>query len=115
MSLLSILDYQAGNIQSVQRAVVRAGGQSRVITTASEVLEAEKLILPGVGHFGNAMAYLRAHGLVEALHEKVIHQQTPVLGICLGMQLMCASSEEGSVDGLGWFDAQVTRMQVQDT
>jgi imidazole glycerol-phosphate synthase subunit HisH len=115
MSLLSILDYQAGNIQSVQRAVVRAGGQSRVITTASEVLEAEKLILPGVGHFGNAMAYLRAHGLVEALHEKVIHQQTPVLGICLGMQLMCASSEEGCVDGLGWFDAQVTRMQVQDT
>jgi imidazole glycerol-phosphate synthase subunit HisH len=61
------------------------------------------------------MAYLRAHGLVEVLHEKVIHQQTPVLGICLGMQLMCASSEEGCVDGLGWFDAQVTRMQVQDT
>lgn len=112
---ISILDYQAGNIQSVQRAVTRARGQSRVITTASEVLEAEKLILPGVGHFGKAMAYLRAHGLVEALHEKVISQQTPVLGICLGMQLMCASSEEGSADGLGWFDAHVTRMQVQDT
>jgi imidazole glycerol-phosphate synthase subunit HisH len=117
--MISILDYKAGNIQSVQRAIARIGGESMLITSADEVLLAEKLILPGVGHFGKAMAYLKESGLSEALNEKVLVQKTPVLGICLGMQLMCAHSEEGAFGsaqppGLGWFDAKVTRMEVTD-
>ncbi len=115
---ISILDYQAGNIRSVQRAITRVGGKSIIISSADEVLNAEKLILPGVGHFGKTMTYLKEFGLMEALNEKVLVQKTPVLGICLGMQLMCNHSDEGSLGsptGLGWFDAKVTRMEVLDT
>jgi imidazole glycerol-phosphate synthase subunit HisH len=83
--MISILDYKAGNIQSVQRAIARIGGESMLITSADEVLLAEKLILPGVGHFGKAMAYLKESGLSEALNEKVLVQKTPVLGICFGL------------------------------
>ncbi|PHR49831.1 MAG: imidazole glycerol phosphate synthase subunit HisH [Fluviicola sp.] len=112
---ISVLDYQAGNIASVSRAITRIGEDCKVITTAEEVLKANKIILPGVGHFGKAMEYLHSQGLVEALHEKVIVQHTPILGICLGMQLMCKYSEEGNVTGLSWFDAHVTKMKVKDT
>jgi imidazole glycerol-phosphate synthase subunit HisH len=112
---ISLLDYQSGNIQSVKRAVERIGGVCKVIQTPKEVMQAEKLILPGVGNFGKVMAYLQEHNLVDALNKSVLEQKTPVLGICLGMQLMCTHSEEGNADGLGWFDLQIKRMQVNDS
>ena len=112
--MISILDYQMGNIQSVVRKLQRLGASVKVISRPEEVIAAEKLILPGVGHFGKAMAYLHETGLIEALNKAVLENKVPVLGICLGMQLMCAQSQEGERNGLGWFDAQVTRIQPAD-
>lgn len=86
-----------------------------VINSPEEVLKAEKLILPGVGHFGKAMEQLEQLNLVEALNQAVLEKKTPILGICLGMQLMAKSSEEGNVKGLGWFDADIVRFKVSDT
>ena len=111
---ISILNYQMGNIQSVARQLERLGATVKIMSTASEVLEAEKIILPGVGHFGKAMAHLHDQGLVEALNKAVLEKGVPILGICLGMQLMCAYSEEGNVQGLGWFEARVTHFQIED-
>ena len=73
-----------------------------------------KIILPGIGHFGKAMSKLRELRLLDVLHEAVLVKQKPVLGICLGMQLMAKKSEEGNADGLGWFDAEVIKFRVSD-
>ncbi len=115
MQTISILDYHMGNIQSVVRKVQRLGHACMVINSPEEVLKAEKLILPGVGHFGKAMEQLEQLNLVEALNQAVLEKKTPILGICLGMQLMAKSSEEGNVKGLGWFDADIVRFKVSDT
>lgn len=77
-------------------------------------MNAKKLVLPGVGHFQAAMQCLQSTGLTEALNVAVLEKQVPVLGICLGMQLMARKSEEGSVDGLGWFDAEVVKMRAKN-
>jgi glutamine amidotransferase len=113
--MITIVDYQMGNLQSVKRAFNRLGVEVRIATKPNEILSAKKLILPGVGHFGKAMDHLKETGLLEALNEAVLVKKTPVLGICLGMQLMTKHSEEGDCEGLGWFDAEVVRFQVNDT
>ena len=76
------------------------------------IAQAERLILPGVGHFGQAMDNLKKLGLIAILNDLVIESKIPVLGICLGMQLMTKSSEEGDVEGLGWFDCNTEKMKV---
>jgi imidazole glycerol-phosphate synthase subunit HisH len=83
-----------------------------VTSDAGEIYRADKLILPGVGHFGTAMARLAKLGLLAPLNETVLSRRTPVLGICLGLELMATSSEEGGVEGLGWLDAQTVRFDV---
>ena len=110
-----IVDYGMGNIHSVRRKVRQFGAECVVSSSPEAVLKAEKLILPGVGYFGQAMKNLHDSGLVEALNEAVLHRTTPVLGICLGMQLMAGHSEEGDADGLGWFDGTVIRFRIEDT
>jgi glutamine amidotransferase len=85
-----------------------------VTSDPGEVLRADKLLLPGVGHFGKAMEHLDTLGLVGALNEAVVVRQTPILGICLGMQLFARHSEEGDAEGLGWIDADVVRFAVHD-
>jgi glutamine amidotransferase len=112
---ISVLDFGAGNIRSVVRAVEKAGGRAVVIQSADEIKKAEKLILPGVGHFGQAMKRLNESDLIMALNEAASERKIPILGICLGMQLMCAHSEEGNTEGLAWFGARVTRMTVKDS
>ena len=77
-------------------------------------ISSDKIILPGVGHFGKAMDYLRHNNLDEALHKSVLVDKKPILGICLGMQLMCQISQEGESKGFGWFDASVTKMKVEN-
>jgi len=115
MPLITIVDYGMGNLHSVRRKLERIGAQVVVTSDPAAVAAAEKLVLPGVGHFGRAMENLRTLGLLDALGEAVHVRKTPLLGICLGMQLLAARSEEGDVEGLGWIDATVARFRVADT
>jgi glutamine amidotransferase len=108
---ISILNYQMGNPGSVKRTVERIGGCAQIIQTPAEILSASKIIIPGVGHFGTAMEILRDKNMIEPLHVMALEKKIPILGICLGMQLMSSFSEEGSSEGLGWFDAKVARFQ----
>jgi len=112
--IISILDYKMGNLSSVSRALYKNNIESRVINSYEEILNSDKIILPGVGHFGKAMDYLQSNDLDKALNKIIIEDKKPILGICLGMQLMCQISQEGESKGLGWFDASVTKMKVEN-
>lgn len=104
---ISIIDYGAGNIGSIVNMIRKLGGKAELVSTPEQVRAASKLILPGVGHFDFGMKTLNGSGLVEPVNEAVLHRGVPILGICLGAQLMTRSSEEGVLPGLGWFDAEV--------
>lgn len=98
--MIAIIKYNAGNIRSVQNAVMRLGYTSIITDNPEEIRKAKKVIFPGVGEASSAMAYLKERKLDEVL----ISLTQPVLGICLGLQLMCTSSEEGNTKCLGIFD-----------
>ncbi|MGC9460075.1 imidazole glycerol phosphate synthase subunit HisH [Vibrio genomosp. F10] len=98
--MISIINYGMGNIGSVANIIKKVGGECEIITTPEEVVAASKLLLPGVGSFDAGMAALRASGLEEAIKYSV-SKHTPLLGICLGMQLLLDKSEEGVSTGLG--------------
>ena len=104
-----------GNIHSVARKIKLLGFEYCVSARAEDLLSADRIILPGVGHFEKAMNNLKELQLIESLNEAVLVKKTPVLGICLGMQLMARSSKEGGSKGLGWFDAEVIPFSVSDT
>ena len=89
---ISILDYKMGNLSSVSRALYKNNIESRIINSYEEILNSDKIILPGVGHFGKAMDYLQFNDLDKALIKTIIEDKKPILGICLGMQLMCQIS-----------------------
>ncbi len=102
---IAIIDYGSGNVQSIQFALNRLGFEGHLTNNPHEIIEAESVIFPGVGQAESAMTKLRQSGL-----DKIIPQlKQPVLGICLGMQLMCNHSEEGNTKGLGIFDIAVKR------
>jgi len=103
-----------GNLGSVKRKLDLIGAKSIITANPNEIANASKLILPGVGHFGSAISEIQKRGLWEVLNIEVIIKKKPILGICLGMQLMAKHSEEGDVTGLGWFDADVVRFKVSD-
>jgi imidazole glycerol-phosphate synthase subunit HisH len=103
MSKIAIIKYNSGNVQSVQYALQRIGAESIVTDDAPEIRNASKVIFPGVGHANSAMQYLKEREL-----DKLIGSlQQPVLGICLGLQLMCNHSEEGDTKCMGIFDAEI--------
>lgn len=106
---LVIIDYGAGNIQSIKFAIQRLGFEAVLTSDVNQILAADKVIFPGVGEASSAMAKLKASGL-DNLIPKL---KQPVLGICLGMQLMCNSSEEGNTKGLGIFDVDVVKFSNQ--
>ena len=109
-----IIDYGAGNIKSIQFAFKRLGYEAKLSNAIEEIKAADKIIFPGVGHFSKAMENLKKLNVIQSLNEKVLEKKTPVLGICLGMQLMALSSEEGKSNGLGWFDATVRKFNIKD-
>jgi imidazole glycerol-phosphate synthase subunit HisH len=105
---VAIVDYGMGNIRSVQNAIEHLGGNSVLVADPIELLGYDKIILPGVGAFSQAISSLRETGLASALNERR-DSGAYILGICLGMQLMCAESEEDGIhQGLNWFPAKVT-------
>lgn len=106
---VAIVDYGMGNLRSVQNAVEHVGGKSAIVGNPADLSSYDKIILPGVGAFGQAIACLHQTGLATALNERR-EAGAHILGICLGMQLMCTVSEEdGAHEGLNWFAARVTR------
>ena len=108
--MIAIIDYDAGNIKSVEKAL-KTLGQDVVVTRDSEtILNADKVILPGVGAFGDAMGKLHDYGLVDVIYQ-VVEKKTPFLGICLGLQLMFESSEETpGVEGLGILKGKIVKI-----
>jgi glutamine amidotransferase len=109
--MIIILDYGMGNLGSIVNMLKKIGAQAKVATDFNEIRNADKLILPGVGAFDTSMKRLHELGLVEILNEQVIEQKKPVLGLCLGMQLITRGSEEGNQPGLGWVDAETVRFK----
>lgn len=109
--MIGIIDYGLGNLTSVAGAVDKLGFPAIITADPARLAEAEKLILPGVGAFGDGMRNLRERDLVAPLTDLVMRRRKPLLGICLGFQLMARSSEEfGAHEGLGWIDARIERL-----
>ena len=112
--MIAIIDYDAGNIKSVEKALQYLGEEAVITRDAGEILMADKVILPGVGAFGDAMEKLNRYGLVPVIHE-VVEKGIPFLGICLGLQLMFESSEEApGVEGLGLLKGKIVRIPEGD-
>lgn len=108
--MIGIIDYDAGNIKSVEKALHYLGQETVVSREPEVLLRADKVILPGVGSFGEAMEHLHRYGLIPVIHE-IVEKQTPFLGICLGLQLLFESSEESpGVEGLGILKGKILRI-----
>ena len=104
---ISIINYGCGNIGSVINMLKHIGVATEVITESKQVKKSEKIILPGVGKWDSGVKSLRDSGILSSLQERVLNDKVPVLGICLGMQLLLDASEEGTLPGLGWISGNV--------
>lgn len=113
--MIGIVDYGMGNLQSVKNALDYLGEESIICTSALQIEQVDKIILPGVGAFPDCMTNLKGKGFVLALNKAVIEEKKPILGICLGMQVMASYGYEmKKTKGLGWFDAEVVLMEPMD-
>lgn len=111
--MIAIIDYGCGNLGSIKNMIRKIGGEAVITSDPEEIKKADKIILPGVGSFDTGMNNLKKSGFIEILNEKAFKEKIPVLGICLGMQLMTKGSEEGVEAGLGWFDAQTIKFNFE--
>lgn len=108
--MIAIIDYDAGNLRSVEKALLALGEQPVITRDAEVLLSADKVILPGVGSFGDAMGRLRQYGLVDVIHQ-IVEKGIPFLGICLGLQLMFERSDESEgVEGLGLLGGEILKI-----
>lgn len=107
--MIVIVDYGVGNVGSVYNMLRKIGARARVSGSPQDIEAAGKLILPGIGHFGHGMNTLTKTGLVPLLQAQALVRRKPILGICLGMQMMTRGSDESDVPGLGWVDAVTHR------
>lgn len=112
--MIGIIDYGIGNRESIKNMLRRLGIDCMITSKLEEMQQCKKLILPGVGHWNAGMANLHERGLVDGLHHLVVEKQTPILGICLGMQMLFGSSEEGNAPGLGWIKGEVKKFMPKD-
>ncbi len=112
--MITIIDYGMGNLGSVINMFKRIGVVSKITSDLKEIKRAKKILLPGVGSFDKAMRKINDSGIKEILDYKVLKEEIPILGICLGMQLLTKSSEEGVEKGLGYIDALTKRFSFQD-
>lgn len=112
-----IIDYGVGNLTSVRNMLKKAGADAIISNSKEEILQASKILLPGMGHFDNCMNKLNASGLRPAIEQKALTEKIPVLGICVGLQMYMEGSEEGTQPGLGWITGKTVRFkpeQMQD-
>lgn len=112
--MIAIVDYGLGNISAFARVYQRANISVAVARTADELKGASKLILPGVGHFDHAMRLLEQSGMRETLSQMVLQAGIPIMGVCVGMQILARSSEEGDLPGLGWINADVRALRSSE-
>lgn len=112
--MLVIVDYGMGNLFSVKNMIKYLGYDSMISGSLQDIMSADRLILPGVGNFGSAMQTIRERGMQEVLDRKVLVEKVPILGICLGMQLLTEYSEEGECKGFGWIPGAVTKFYFED-
>jgi glutamine amidotransferase len=110
--MITIIDYGVGNIKAFVNIYKRIGIDVKVAQNTKELKGATKLILPGVGHFDYAMERFAHSGMVETSNELVLEKKVPVVGICVGMQMLAQSSDEGDLPGLGWIDATVKKFDA---
>jgi imidazole glycerol-phosphate synthase subunit HisH len=108
--MITIINYGIGNLTSVKNMLKKAGAEDvRISNSPEEIAAAVKLLLPGVGHFDYGIKKLHESGLIPLLEKRVLHDKVPILGICLGAQLMTNRSDEGLEPGLGWIDAETVK------
>ena len=113
-TVISIVDYGVSNLGSIRNMLRKLGIDSELVATPAQVASARKLILPGVGAFDHGVANLMERGLIDPIKAKVLDEQVPILGICLGMQLLGKGSEEGSRDGLGLIEGVCVRFRLPE-
>jgi len=111
--MIVILDYGVGNLGSIQNMILRAGGESIISSDLDLIASAKGFILPGVGTFDHGMEKLKSSGMLDILESRVIKHGVPILGICLGMQMLFNNSEEGDIPGLGWIDGSVQKFKFE--
>lgn len=112
--MILIIDYGVGNVGSIRKVLRKGGAEVEVAGTEEALEQADRLVLPGVGAFDDAMERLRATGLVPLLERRVLEEGVPVLGICLGMQMLTRGSQEGRKPGFGWLAAESRRFDFPD-
>lgn len=113
--MISIINYGLGNIGSIENMFKKIGVQAEIINNPESLINAQKIILPGVGTFDDGMRLLKNNNWLEILNKRVLIDKTPILGICLGMQLMTKLSEEGKEVGLGWVDGTVHKFKFENS
>ncbi|WP_027906862.1 imidazole glycerol phosphate synthase subunit HisH [Pseudomonas taiwanensis] len=112
--MIIVVDYGVGNIASVLNMLKRVGAKAKASNNREEIEQAEKLILPGVGAFDAGMQTLRRSGLIDVLNEQALVKRKPVMGVCLGSQMLGKGSEEGTESGLGWIDMDIVRFEKRE-
>jgi len=109
--MITIIDYGMGNLGSILNMFKKIGYEAEITSDLEKIKNSEKIVLPGVGSFDNGMANLNKLNLINILNTLVLEKHIPILGICLGMQLITNSSEEGKLKGLGWVDANTLKFK----